>query len=52
MKDIEAMKMCLVLLFVAAACCWAFYRQGYDQGRNDGFHAGWRECQNVKEETK
>lgn len=29
---------------------WA-YRIGYDQGRNDGFHQGWRECQQ-KEEAK
>ena len=23
------------------------YRYGYDQGRNDGFHAGWREANAV-----
>jgi len=28
------------------------YQSGYDQGRNDGFHQGWRECQEMKEETK
>lgn len=28
------------------------YRIGYDQGRNDGFHQGWRECQEMKENQK
>jgi hypothetical protein len=35
-----------------AAISFASYKLGYDQGRNDGFHDGWRECQNMKEETK
>lgn len=36
------------LVVVAVACSWFAYRIGYGQGRNDGFHAGWRECQKQK----
>lgn len=28
------------------------YRIGYDQGRNDGFKAGWREAMQAKEITR
>lgn len=28
------------------------YRIGYEQGRNDGVHQGWRDCQKMKEEKQ
>jgi 5-formyltetrahydrofolate cyclo-ligase len=36
-----------VATVVVLAVLWA-YRIGYGQGRNDGFHAGWRESQKQK----
>jgi len=28
------------------------YWYGYQQGRNNGFHQGWRECQKAQKESK
>lgn len=38
-----------VASIVAGVCGFYSHRIGYDQGRNDGFKAGWREAMEAKE---
>lgn len=43
----------VIAILAVIACvvipCYAFYKAGYDQGRNDGFKSGWREAIEAKE---
>lgn len=51
-ETIETYAFLAVVILVIAITARVWHAMGYDQGRNDGFHQGWRECQNMKEETK
>lgn len=46
MRDELLVVLATVVVF---AMCVINYSIGYDQGRNDGFHAGWREATGAKE---
>ena len=43
----SGMELFISIALIAVVVLITTYKLGYDQGRNDGFHAGWREAMEV-----